>query len=241
MDIINFFLKSLPATATSPIALVAYLATLLAIYFIKSQGQKLSYINKLPANQKRDALIELFRNVPPNMTPEAFIKSKSQYYIFLSFLAVLVVITLIVILNVYSPQKSVIPWLETSINSSTSSGINEYDQLRSKLRSLPEEERPIFLESLKGRPVNNWMGWIDEIDGTTLKIDMDSTGSDSLTQLISLHDVEFTLDQTKVRPLSERQLINFSGIILVATASTTNLGNKQLITLRVFLDDASLE
>lgn len=91
MEPIGAFLKAIPAAAASPLALVAYLATVIAWTLVALRVNRfkilMERIDKLPEADRIEAIrIETGRVVPKGMTAEQYLRSRIQLFIFIGFL-----------------------------------------------------------------------------------------------------------------------------------------------------------
>lgn len=92
MEEIGAFLKAIPAVAASPLALVAYLATVLAWTLIAWRVKRfqvlMDKIEKLKEEDRLEAIrIETGRVVPKGMTAEQYLRSRIHFFMFVGFLA----------------------------------------------------------------------------------------------------------------------------------------------------------
>lgn len=104
-------LAALPSAAQNPLAFMAYVlvivsATIIALKTKRNQ-QLLANLEKLPAEDRLKALeleMESVR-VPPNLTPEQWLQSRTQRYYFIGFAIVCLTILLIVTLAIVTREK----------------------------------------------------------------------------------------------------------------------------------------
>lgn len=106
MDGFSAFLKAIPSAATSPLALVAYLAAVgawLAIAWRLKIVQEVSRtLPQLPEYQRADAIkTAIGRGVPPNLSPEQFLRGQRDFYYLIGFIAICVVVVVIVAIGVF--------------------------------------------------------------------------------------------------------------------------------------------
>ncbi|WP_342724161.1 hypothetical protein AAFG07_34565 [Bradyrhizobium sp. B097] len=89
---IGAFLNAIPAAAASPLALIAYLATVLAWTLIAWRVKRfqilMDKIEKLKEEDRLEAIrIETGRIVPKGMTAEQYLRSRIHFFMFAGFLA----------------------------------------------------------------------------------------------------------------------------------------------------------
>jgi hypothetical protein len=92
LEQIGAFLQALPSVAGSPLALIAYLATVVAWTLVAMRVNRfkvlMENIKDLPEPDRLKAIeIEIGRAVPKGMTAKQFLQSRMQFFIFLGFLA----------------------------------------------------------------------------------------------------------------------------------------------------------
>ncbi len=103
------FLRALPETATSPLAFVAYLVTVLAWTAIILQTKRiktiLTNIEKIPETQRK-ALLETEMNmkVPAKISPADWLKARRQRYFFLGGVVLLGTLLAIVAMAVFASK-----------------------------------------------------------------------------------------------------------------------------------------
>jgi hypothetical protein len=99
------FLEAIPSAAASPLALVTYLAAVGAWLAIAWRLRIVQAVSRalpdLPKNQRADAIkLALNRAVPPNLTPEQFLRGQRDFYILIGFIAICVVVVVIAAISV---------------------------------------------------------------------------------------------------------------------------------------------
>lgn len=93
MDILASFIKAIPSAAASPLALIAYIATLIAwvivAYRVSRFRELMKRIEQLPEKDRLPAIIaELGRvAVPGGLTGEQYLRMRIHTFIFIGFLA----------------------------------------------------------------------------------------------------------------------------------------------------------
>ena len=92
MGIISGFIRASPSAAASPLALAAYLATLVAwviiAYRVSRFREQMRRIEQLHPKDRLDAIaIEIGRVVPPGLTGEQYLQMRIHTFIFIGFLA----------------------------------------------------------------------------------------------------------------------------------------------------------
>jgi hypothetical protein len=105
MDAANFLisaLKSLPAVATSPLALAAYLVTILAWFILGMKVNRhkalLDEIEKLPESDRYKAIREeISHPIPENISAEEYQKGRIHSYIFRGFLVLCGIVILLIV------------------------------------------------------------------------------------------------------------------------------------------------
>lgn len=108
MEIISAFIRAIPAAAASPLALVAYLATLAAWAFIAYRVRRFDILMKsiehVPENDRRAVIEAEFGvgSIPPSLTANEFLVQQRQKLTFYAFLAFCAVVVIIVALTGYT-------------------------------------------------------------------------------------------------------------------------------------------
>jgi len=105
MDVFSAFLKAIPSAAASPLALIAYLAAVGAWLAIAWRLKVLQAVSRdlphIPEHARPDAIkIALGRGVPPNLSPEQFLRGQRDFYVLIGFIAICVVVVVIVGISV---------------------------------------------------------------------------------------------------------------------------------------------
>jgi hypothetical protein len=106
MDGFSAFLKAIPSAAASPLALVAYLAAVgawLAIAWRLKVVQEVSrQLPHLPEHERAGTVrAALNRAVPPNLSPEQFLRGQRDFYVLIGFIAICVVVVVIAGISVW--------------------------------------------------------------------------------------------------------------------------------------------
>jgi hypothetical protein len=106
------FLEALPAVATSPLALVAYLATLFVWAIIALQNRRISTVMrniKLIPEKDRKSLLETEMGIklPEEVSAEDWLKARRQTYLFWALLVLVLAILTIVALAVFARTATV--------------------------------------------------------------------------------------------------------------------------------------
>jgi hypothetical protein len=100
-DAISAFLSAVPSAAASPLAMIAYLATVAAwiviAYRVKRFTVLMENIEKLPEVDRIKAIKAEFRNakIPPRLTAKDYLRQQKQAYILYAFLALCAVIIVV--------------------------------------------------------------------------------------------------------------------------------------------------
>jgi hypothetical protein len=99
------FLKAIPAAASSPYGILAFLATILSwvvvSFRVQRHKQLLQHISQFPSPDRRKVVqAEMGTPVPPDLTPEQWIKSRVHRYYFVGFI-VLAGCFMVIIIGTY--------------------------------------------------------------------------------------------------------------------------------------------
>jgi hypothetical protein len=91
MEQLSAFLNAIPSAAASPLALIAYLATLVAWTLVAMRVNRfkilMDRIEKLPEKDRIDAIkAEIGRDVPEGMSAEQFLRSRIHLFVLVGFL-----------------------------------------------------------------------------------------------------------------------------------------------------------
>ncbi len=105
----------------------------------------------------------------------------------------------------------------TPETTNTSTGIAPaYEEIRSKVESMTEAQWKAYLPTLEGLLVENWSGWVEEVnvvgDEYELWVDMDSPDA-----MLSAQDVYFPIPNDVALELQKDARITFSGRIKSVT------------------------
>jgi hypothetical protein len=92
MNFLQDVLKNLPQAAQSPIAFLAYLGVIITwgiiAWRVKRNKQLLEKIRDFPDEQKLAVVTaEMGTPIPPNLSPEQWLRSRRQSYLFYGFVA----------------------------------------------------------------------------------------------------------------------------------------------------------
>lgn len=110
-DGISAFLSAIPAAATSPLAFVAYLATLAAWTFIAYRVRRFSIlmekIESLPEADRRPIIEVEFRNakIPPQLTARQYLDQQRQSYVLYAFFALCGVVLVLAAMTFYTAAE----------------------------------------------------------------------------------------------------------------------------------------
>jgi hypothetical protein len=111
-EFFNAALNALPAVATSPLALIAYLAPIAAWVVLALRAQRnqqlLQHLEKLPERDRLKALEAEMGHVrlESGLRPEEFLRSKVNTYIFFGFLALLLLIAVLFAIAAATTSRS---------------------------------------------------------------------------------------------------------------------------------------
>lgn len=114
MDIFFAFLKAIPGAAASPLALIAYLATLLAWVFIAYRVNRfrelMKRIGSLPESDRIKAIkAELgFIDVPEGLTGEQYLRKRIHTFVFIGWLAACATVSTVGLKAVYDVYQQMI-------------------------------------------------------------------------------------------------------------------------------------
>ncbi|WP_297771566.1 hypothetical protein [uncultured Roseovarius sp.] len=126
MEALQSLIQTLPDVAGSPLALVAYLATVSAVIFFWSRSARikllLSKLEKVPESDVADLIKhEMGAILPENISADEWLKSRRQSYYFYATLSILFVVIVVLALGIF--RISALPESQVSLlrpsNSST--------------------------------------------------------------------------------------------------------------------------
>ena len=111
------FLEALKVTATSPLALIAYLALLVAWVYVLTANRRLKIIARslkdIPEADRLKILIQEYRTTPRvGLTAEQWIRSRKHQFFFLGVIATLVGAVVIILAAMSRPVKATGEMLE---------------------------------------------------------------------------------------------------------------------------------
>ena len=110
-------IKALPSAATNSYSFVAYIVLVIAIFLIswkvKRNKNLLDSLEKIPKNQRLDALRAEMGNISPahGLTAEQWLRSRIHNYYFIAAIAIIICITIVLIIAFFnnelpSPKKT---------------------------------------------------------------------------------------------------------------------------------------
>jgi hypothetical protein len=96
-------LEHLPEAAASPLAFAAYLGVIIAwvivVWRVKRNKQLLEKIQAFPEEQRHSVLLaEMGSPVPPDFTPESWLRLRQLTYLFYGFISVIIAIVVVVVI-----------------------------------------------------------------------------------------------------------------------------------------------
>jgi hypothetical protein len=91
------FLDALPIVATHPLAFIAYIAVVISWVILGLQANKIKKIGVLPEKDRLKALELAYPRMPKGASPEVWLKSQEQKFIFAGVVITIAAVTLIVL------------------------------------------------------------------------------------------------------------------------------------------------
>lgn len=110
-DQFSAFVRAIPSASTNPLALVAYLATVIAwaviAFRVKRNSALLKKLNVLPKSDRLEALrLEMGgTNIPGDVTPEMYIAHRHAALLLYAFLALCATATIISAIALFDSGK----------------------------------------------------------------------------------------------------------------------------------------
>lgn len=157
MDLLKEALSVLPSVATSPMAFVGYLATILAWVWAISRSQRfkllLSKLKDIPESDRAIVIQhEMGAVLPAKVSAEQWIRAKKQQYFFLAFVLLLLTTLSIIAISVWKggaqlkidSVQEVLPPLQTAQDNENIPGELSKEKLRLN-QVLPESKRHRYI------------------------------------------------------------------------------------------------
>jgi hypothetical protein len=154
MGELSVFIKTIGATATSPLALIAYLATIIAWTLIAWRMKRfevlMAQIHQLPEKDRLNAVREEFGNIrlKEGLSAEQYLRFKKSQFILFGFLAICGVVILVLGLSTfnYFTNKQRADNLITKILGSVTDGDMPSSQFQSSVNVL--SNGPVMIHEL---------------------------------------------------------------------------------------------
>lgn len=233
MDI-EVFLKAFPLVATSPYAFIAYVL-LVAAWFVlglrvRRNKNLLDVLEKLPTQQRLPALQAEMGHVSPpqDLTPEQWLKSRTNAYYFFGFIALCFCITLIALVTyVFMPEdpskkvsSSVELFKESTDNKQNPAKTNELRYEASIASDNTISINPVmpYLASLtEAKEVQGLQYWYEPFEWSFPELSVKVVNNSKSTLMISRIDfdvVESEVDDSPI-PLIHESFYNVGHVQLV--------------------------
>ncbi|MGL9623154.1 hypothetical protein QRQ56_34870 [Bradyrhizobium sp. U531] len=157
---IGAFLNAIPAAAANPLALIAYLATVLAWTLIAWRVKRfqilMDKIEKLKEGDRLEAIrIETGRVVPKGMTAEQYLRSRIHFFIFAGFLALCataVFVASMALIRVYEQKVRADGYINEILGQPSSSTLEAPSPYKSAINTLGNGRSTIVEGQAEIRP-----------------------------------------------------------------------------------------
>ncbi|MET4754578.1 hypothetical protein [Bradyrhizobium sp. RT11b] len=151
MEQIGAFLNAIPAAAANPLALIAYLATVVAWTLVAMRVNRfkilMDRIEKLPEKDRIEAIrIETGRVVPKGMTAEQYLRSRIHLFILIGFLVLCATASFVAsmaLIRVYEQKARADGYIIEILGEANSSAVDARSPYKSAISTL--ENGPIMI------------------------------------------------------------------------------------------------